>query len=118
MTGFYYDKFSLNNQVIQVLTIFFNKGSYAFSFEKKYMCWKAGARRSDTRLDQKGRKFAKNAIGYAFFNAHFRLFLKTSLPKPPPSSICFQRNLRMILNKKFAILSLKWHFSKAHRGIF
>ncbi|MBI2464187.1 hypothetical protein HYV57_04485, partial [Candidatus Peregrinibacteria bacterium] len=34
---------------------------------------------SDTRLDQKGRKFAKNAIGYAFFNAHFRLFLKTSL---------------------------------------
>ncbi|MBI2463359.1 hypothetical protein HYV57_00180, partial [Candidatus Peregrinibacteria bacterium] len=32
-----------------------------------------------TRLDQKGRKFAKNAIGYAFFNAHFRLFLKTSL---------------------------------------
>ncbi|MBI2464411.1 hypothetical protein HYV57_05640 [Candidatus Peregrinibacteria bacterium] len=39
--------------------------------------WEAGARRSDTRLDQKGRKFAKNAIGYAFFNAHFRLFLKT-----------------------------------------
>ncbi|MBI2464306.1 hypothetical protein HYV57_05085 [Candidatus Peregrinibacteria bacterium] len=41
--------------------------------------WEAGARRSDTRLDQKGRKFAKNAIGYAFFYAHFRLFLKTSL---------------------------------------
>ncbi|MBI2464035.1 hypothetical protein HYV57_03700 [Candidatus Peregrinibacteria bacterium] len=38
------------------------------------ICWQAGARRSDTRLDQKGRKFAKNAIGYAFFNAHFRSF--------------------------------------------
>ncbi|MBI2463370.1 hypothetical protein HYV57_00235 [Candidatus Peregrinibacteria bacterium] len=44
--------------------------------KKSTYLWKAGARRSDTRL---GRKFAKNAIGYAFFNAHFRLFLKTSL---------------------------------------
>ncbi|MBI2463951.1 hypothetical protein HYV57_03260 [Candidatus Peregrinibacteria bacterium] len=63
-------------------------GSYAFSFEKKYICWEAGARRSDTRLDQKGRKFAKNAIGYTFFNAHFRLFLKTSLSNSLRTSAC------------------------------
>ncbi|MBI2463919.1 hypothetical protein HYV57_03100, partial [Candidatus Peregrinibacteria bacterium] len=39
----------------------------------------ARVHRSDTRPDQKGRKFAKNAIGYAFFNAHFCLFLKAGL---------------------------------------
>ncbi|MBI2464456.1 hypothetical protein HYV57_05870 [Candidatus Peregrinibacteria bacterium] len=41
--------------------------------------WQARVHRSDTRPDQKGRKFAKNAIGYAFFNAHFCLFLKAGL---------------------------------------
>ncbi|MBI2463959.1 hypothetical protein HYV57_03300 [Candidatus Peregrinibacteria bacterium] len=50
-----------------------------FPLKKNTYRWEAGARPSDTRLDQKGRKFAKNAIGYTFFNAHFRLFLKTSL---------------------------------------
>ncbi|MBI2463637.1 hypothetical protein HYV57_01640 [Candidatus Peregrinibacteria bacterium] len=59
--------------------------------------WEAGVRCSDTRPDQKGRKFAKNAIGYAFFNAYFRLFLKT----------CLRNSLRTpasqhIFSKKFA----------------
>ncbi|MBI2463670.1 hypothetical protein HYV57_01820 [Candidatus Peregrinibacteria bacterium] len=71
--------------------------------------WEAGARRSDTRLDQKGRKFAKNAIGYAFFNAHFRLFLKTT--EPPPPSICFQKNLRMI---RYVFISLEFQWKMGH----
>ncbi|MBI2464044.1 hypothetical protein HYV57_03745, partial [Candidatus Peregrinibacteria bacterium] len=50
----------------------FFQGHTLFPLKKSTYRWEAGARRSDTRLDQKGRKFAKNAIGYAFFNAHFR----------------------------------------------
>ncbi|MBI2463332.1 hypothetical protein HYV57_00040 [Candidatus Peregrinibacteria bacterium] len=50
-----------------------NLRSCAYYFEKKYISL-AGKSSS-----LGGRKFAKNAIGYAFFNAHFCLFLKAGL---------------------------------------
>ncbi|MBI2463856.1 hypothetical protein HYV57_02785 [Candidatus Peregrinibacteria bacterium] len=73
-------------------------GHTLFPLKKSTYRWEAGARRSGTRLDQKGRKFAKNAIGYAFFNAHFRLFLKTSLRnslRTPASQHMFSKNPRL-----------------------
>ncbi|MBI2463842.1 hypothetical protein HYV57_02710, partial [Candidatus Peregrinibacteria bacterium] len=56
-----------------------NIESYAFSFEKKYISLGGGGSSLGYSAGSKRTKFAKNAIGYAFFNAHFRLFLKTSL---------------------------------------
>ncbi|MBI2463744.1 hypothetical protein HYV57_02210 [Candidatus Peregrinibacteria bacterium] len=53
---------------IPQLQIYF--GSYAFSFEKSTYRWEAGARRSDTRPDQKGRKFAYDPYIFCHNFAH------------------------------------------------